>query len=129
MLNVARLSARAVRASSSSLVVGRSVAAVNFRARVTPAFTSRRLSTTRAAFKGITPESEDPKPKAPESSGPRPTTPTELTTEEYHTISDRFMDNILHHLEQLQEARADVDVEFSVSILPTSFFLQSESSS
>lgn len=36
--------------------------------------------------------------------------------EEYHQVSDAYIDSIVAKLEQLQEAREDVDVEFSVRI-------------
>jgi hypothetical protein len=39
--------------------------------------------------------------------------------DEYHQVSDAYMDTIVAKLEQLQEAREDVDVEFSVCTIHT----------
>jgi hypothetical protein len=39
--------------------------------------------------------------------------------EEYHQLSDAYMDALVSKLEQLQEQREDVDVEFSVTISPS----------
>jgi frataxin len=73
----------------------------------------RLLSTTSKTLKGMSPESENPQPKESENAAAT-TTPTEISMEEYHHFSDQYMNNILSKLEQLQEAREDVDVEFSV---------------
>jgi len=43
--------------------------------------------------------------------------------DEYHLVSDAYMDTILARLEQLQESREDVDVEFSVCALCSSLTL------
>jgi frataxin len=83
--------------------------------RLTPSIVSRSFSSSIITSKGITPESSDPQPKKPESHGPPVTTPTEISIEEYHQVSDDYIDAIVHRLEQLQEAKEDVDVEFSVS--------------
>ncbi len=76
---------------------------------------SRSISTSSLSLKGLSPESEDPKPPGLEEEA-KITEPTEITIEEYHELSDSYLDNIVAKLEQLQEARDDVDVEFSVSI-------------
>jgi hypothetical protein len=39
-----------------------------------------------------------------------------LTIEEYHKLSDEYIDAVVSRMEQLQEERDDVDVEYSVSI-------------
>lgn len=44
-------------------------------------------------------------------------TPTELSTEEYHKLSDTYLDELLSELEELQENREDMDIEYHVSIL------------
>lgn len=40
--------------------------------------------------------------------------PTPLSTDEYHTRSDAYIDALLAQLEAMQEEREDVDVEYSV---------------
>jgi frataxin len=62
---------------------------------------------------GITPDDEPPKPKdlaTPEVVR----APAEITDNEYHNIADEYLDRLLHHLEDLQDSREDVDVEYSV---------------
>lgn len=41
-------------------------------------------------------------------------TPAEMSAEEYHEISDAYMDHLVGKLEELAEAREDIDVELSV---------------
>ena len=121
ILKLARLPIRNVRPSSvrlSSTISRRSlpqVSGLNSTSRILPSIASRSFSSSIINSKGITPESSDPRPKIPESHGPTATAPTEISIEEYHQVSDDYMDTIVHKLEQLQEAREDVDVEFSVS--------------
>lgn len=38
----------------------------------------------------------------------------ELTQEQYNELSDEYMDTMVEKLEELQEEREDVDVEYSV---------------
>lgn len=38
----------------------------------------------------------------------------ELTNEQYHEVADLYIDNLVAKLEQIQEEREDVDVEYSV---------------
>lgn len=39
---------------------------------------------------------------------------TELTDDEYHKLADQYMDRLVTHLEELQDEREDIDVEYSV---------------
>ena len=71
------------------------------------------FSTSAGAFKGLTPDSEDPQPKEAEEHD-TPDVPTQISNEQYHELSDIYMNNMVAKLEQLQEARDDVDVEYSV---------------
>ncbi|KAK4225817.1 hypothetical protein QBC38DRAFT_482109 [Podospora fimiseda] len=48
-------------------------------------------------------------------------TPADITEAEYHTIADEFMERALHHFEDLQDARSDVDVEFNEGVLKITF--------
>lgn len=79
-----------------------------------PLTAARAFSASRCAYKGLSPETDNPQPRQPEEHTTNAAEPTEITIEEYHQVSDAYMDNILAKLEQLQEAREDVDVEFSV---------------
>ena len=72
----------------------------------------RQLHTSTAFSKGITPDAEDPIPK--EFPGERITQRTDVTDEQYHELSDRYLEGILTKLEEMQESREDLDVEFSV---------------
>jgi frataxin len=90
---------------------------INARASVRPlASFARSLHQTASACKGISPESEDPQPKEAEDQITA-TSPTDLTNEEYHEVADRYMDKMVAALEELQEDREDVDVEFSVGLI------------
>lgn len=86
---------------------------VNSTSRYVPIVSCRLFSVTPAASKGLSPESEDPHPKQAESN----TTgaqPAALTSEQYHELADAYMDSMVEKMEQLQEERDDVDVEYSV---------------
>lgn len=45
----------------------------------------------------------------------------ELSIEEYHSLSNRYIDTLVSILEQLQEDRADVDCEYSAGVLTLYF--------
>lgn len=47
--------------------------------------------------------------------------PALLSMERYHTLADSYIDNLVMHLEELQEEREDVDVEYSVLYPPFHF--------
>lgn len=74
---------------------------------------SRPLSTSSIRLKGLSPQSEDPHSTRREAEA-RIDEATEISLEEYHEVSNAYMDQLVSKLEQLQEARDDVDVEFSV---------------
>ena len=74
----------------------------------------RSFSATPTSSKGLSPESEDPRPKQAESNTTA-AQPAELTIEEYHKLSDEYIDAVVSRMEQLQEERDDVDVEYSVT--------------
>ncbi|MCJ1342428.1 Mitochondrial chaperone Frataxin [Peltigera leucophlebia] len=66
----------------------------------------------------------------PYSSSPTTSSPTasqispsdsELSIEEYHSLSNRYIDNLVAIFEQLQEERADVDCEYSAGVLTLYF--------
>lgn len=88
-----------------------------------PLTPARAFHASKPAFKGLSPETDDPQPKQPEAHTTSAAAPTEITMDEYHLVSDAYMDTILARLEQLQESREDVDVEFSVCALCSSLTL------
>lgn len=73
----------------------------------------RYLSTTSSLFKGILPDSDDPSPPNVQSSAVKPT-PAELSNEQYHALSEEYMDTIYSRLEEVAEKNDQVDVEYSV---------------
>lgn len=73
----------------------------------------RLLTVSNKAGKGLSPESENPKPPIVESNA-EPKQAADLTQEQYNELSDEYMDMMVEKLEELQEDREDVDVEYSV---------------
>ena len=69
---------------------------------------------TSPAFYGIIPEVENPAPKESEPSE-IPTVPTDISTNEYHDRADEFLGELVTRLEQAQETRTDLEVDYSVS--------------
>ncbi|MCJ1274723.1 Mitochondrial chaperone Frataxin [Puttea exsequens] len=71
--------------------------------------TSRHFSTTTL------------RPRAAPPSPPHNATPTPLATDTYHKLSDAYIENLVARLEELQEEREDVDVEYSAGVLTLAF--------
>lgn len=61
------------------------------------------------------PEHEDPPAPKPEPTY-HVSDPTPLSEEAYATLSEQLMEQILTKVEEVQEEREDVDVEYSVSL-------------
>jgi frataxin len=59
-------------------------------------------------------EDRDGKAKASERS-PVSVAVSDITEAEYHQVADEYLETLLSKFEELQDAREDVDVEFSVS--------------
>lgn len=74
---------------------------------------ARRFISSSTERKGITP---DDKPRDPNNvETPKVAqTPANMTDSEYHTVADEYLERLLTHLEELQDSREDVDVEYSV---------------
>lgn len=64
------------------------------------------------------PDSEDPQPPNRVEENRAITQPTELDNDEYHALADEYMDAVHEKAEMLQEARDDVEVEYSVRCHP-----------
>jgi len=69
------------------------------------------VSTWRKA--GLMPDTSDPKPVESEESH-EIQDPTPLPDEEYHMRADGFLEQVVNKMEELQEGREDIDVEFAV---------------
>lgn len=74
----------------------------------------RSISSTPGVYKGIQPETVDNPQSKQQETTPGGAAPVDLTPEQYHELSDLYMDVIVSNLEELQENRDDVDVEYSV---------------
>ncbi|OCL09085.1 arabinogalactan endo-1,4-beta-galactosidase [Glonium stellatum] len=68
---------------------------------------------------GIMPDSADPAPKESEANE-HVTAPTELSHEEYHQRADEYLDLLVNRLEQQQESRQDLEVEYAAGVLEVS---------
>ncbi|OBT69574.1 hypothetical protein VE03_00808 [Pseudogymnoascus sp. 23342-1-I1] len=80
----------------------------------------RNFSCSQASSKGIYPETDNPPAKTLEPEA-KAKEPTELTIEEYHEAADNCIDHLVATFEELQEAREDVDVEYSAGVLTLIF--------
>lgn len=80
----------------------------------------RSFSINGTFYKGLSPETDDPKPKEAEDHATA-SHPADLSVEEYNELSDHYMDKMVEKLEQLQEERGDVDVEYSAGVLTLTF--------
>ena len=68
------------------------------------------------------PLSTNPPPHhPPQPPSPHTTHPTLLTPTQYHSLSDTYISTLLLALEELQETRADIDVEYSAGVLTLVF--------
>ncbi|KAL2265789.1 hypothetical protein VTJ83DRAFT_6889 [Remersonia thermophila] len=74
----------------------------------------RRCLSQSAVSRGITP---DNKPSKQAVETPVTRTPAALTTNEYHAVANDYLDRLLSRLEELQDTREDIDVEFSDGVL------------
>ncbi|KAI5467012.1 hypothetical protein BGZ63DRAFT_418749 [Mariannaea sp. PMI_226] len=108
-LRLSPWTSRLAPATSHTLVPGASVASQN----------SLRsfFSTTHAQAKGIMPESDNPAKPEPAANKATSYAAVDLTDAEYHEIADEYLENVLIKFEELQDAREDVDVEFSSGVL------------
>jgi len=71
------------------------------------------FSTSHINPKGLSPETEDPQPSEREDVIDA-ALPAELSAEEYTELSDLYMNAIVEKMDELQESREGIDVEYSV---------------
>ncbi len=73
--------------------------------------TTRRFISNSSVRQAITPDAKAPKAaETPEVVK----TPADINESDFHTVADEYLDKLLSRLEQLQDEREDVDVEYSV---------------
>ena len=68
------------------------------------------------------PDAEDPHPPSRVEEAREVQVPTQISDDEYHAYADQYMEAINEKAEAMQEAREDVEVEFSVRQPPPSLF-------
>ncbi|KAF4552783.1 Frataxin-like domain containing protein [Elsinoe fawcettii] len=102
-----------------TIVIASRLSSTSSNGRAQQQATSRSFSSSQLK-RSIMPEHEDPPPSKPE-----PTyhvqNPTPLSDEEYATLSEQFMEQIVSKVEEVQEEREDVDVEYSAGVLSVTF--------
>jgi len=64
-------------------------------------------------MRSIMPDAENPAPKESEDQE-QPTTPTQITTEEFHELADMYLNELVERLEEAQEKDPLIEVEYSV---------------
>jgi frataxin len=61
------------------------------------------------------PETDEPQPPKEVASEPIPAQATEVTDDEYHELSEDYLNAVYEKAEELAESREDVEVDYSVS--------------
>lgn len=118
--SASRLLSQATRTASRSIIRSRQTNAFFQPSRAVPAFAFRAVNSSRSFASsapratGLMPDTENPSTPKRE---PLATTltPAEITDEEFHTLSDAFLEKVHEKAEQVQEGREDVEVDYSVS--------------
>jgi frataxin len=77
-------------------------------------FSDARAFHSSASRHGIMPDSADPTPPEPEAHQVVAKEPTDISYEEYHQHADAYLHDLVDRLEQEQEKRQDVEVDYSV---------------
>ncbi|KAL2143657.1 hypothetical protein VTI28DRAFT_10164 [Corynascus sepedonium] len=108
-------SARMRRATLPS--ISAASATLNIAPRTATSFATRRHISSSPGRNGITP---DDKPSRPVETPPVTRTPADISDSEYHTVADEYLERLLTRLEELQDEREDVEVEFSSGVLTLS---------
>ncbi|KAF2036227.1 Frataxin [Setomelanomma holmii] len=66
--------------------------------------------------RSIMPDAENPKPKESEDQE-QPTSPTEISTTEFHERADQYLNELVERLEEAQEKDPQIEVEYSAGVL------------
>ncbi|KAE9568415.1 Frataxin-like protein [Colletotrichum fructicola] len=122
---LSRAASRSLRTSTTSVLPRRSSAALLNATKPAAAaglvVPARKLFTTSAvATRGIMPDTDDPKvPDTPKEEVK--TSVVELSDADYHELADTYLETVLTKLEELQDAREGVDVEYAAGVLNVTF--------
>ncbi|KAM7206415.1 Frataxin-like domain containing protein [Naviculisporaceae sp. PSN 640] len=112
---VARAASRGLQSSRIARLAPANVGIVSVVARPGA---SPKFMTTTASRNGITPDNKAPKePITPNVAK----TPADITDSVYHLAADEYLERLVTHLENLQDEREDIDVEYSAGVLTANF--------
>ncbi|KAJ4355142.1 hypothetical protein N0V85_009558 [Neurospora sp. IMI 360204] len=114
---VARATLRSLQISRNTRITSTPFAAASLLPRAT---VPRFFSTAGPNGNIITPDKQPVQPKE-DAASTVVRVATELTDDEYHKLADQYMDRLVTHLEELQDEREDIDVEYSAGVLTVSF--------
>ncbi|KPM44267.1 hypothetical protein AK830_g2224 [Neonectria ditissima] len=119
-----RMASRALRSSTSlcrSPLASRLASAASNALAPRAAVSFRSFfSTAPAREKGIMPDTENPAKPEPVAETPSFAV-VELSDAQYHELADEYLENVVSKFEELQDAREDIDVEFSAGVLTITF--------
>ncbi|KAI9158558.1 Frataxin [Paramyrothecium foliicola] len=75
----------------------------------------RAFSASPLQRKGIMPETDNPTSEAERTDST--VVVAELSESEYHELADIYLDNVLSRIEELQDKREDLDIEYSAGVM------------
>jgi len=90
---------------------------LNAKVGAAPISAPRYLSIGSSQWKALSSDQQHPSSKQAESPVSTTATAAAITESEYNALADTYLDKVVTRLEELQDEREDVDVEFSVGIL------------
>ena len=61
--------------------------------------------------------------ESPQPSASRASTPAPLASEQYHKLADKYIENLVEVLENLQDEREEIDCEYSVGSSSSSYLV------
>lgn len=117
--SASRLLSQATRSASRTVLRSRQANAFHLQpCRVAPTAIravscSRSFAFSASRATGLMPDTENPSTPKREADLSA-LTPAEISDEEFHTLSDAFMEKVHEKAEQVQETREDVEVEYAV---------------
>ncbi|KAB5583544.1 hypothetical protein GE09DRAFT_1079282 [Coniochaeta sp. 2T2.1] len=83
---------------------------------------TRSFSSTAPRKNSILPDgAKEPANEADKPAAPASLAPMEITDGQYHQLADDYLEAILGKFEELQDAREDVDVEYSAGVMTINF--------
>ncbi|TWU78825.1 Mitochondrial chaperone Frataxin [Metarhizium rileyi] len=114
---VSRLLAQATCRSSAANSASRLLPCLSHAARtVSHRLPYRPFSTSSSRSKGIMPETDNPVKQDVEETRPSVGV-AELSDGQYHELADSYLETVLSKFEQLQDAREDIDIEYSSGVM------------